>query len=403
MNASESVAITLRIASIVVFSFLTFLAIGLPLAILPGYVHDTLGFGSVMAGLTISIQYIATLFTRPIAGKIADSIGPKKGVIAGLFGCGICGILTLISTLLQDFQVASLVLLIIGRVFLGCAQALIGTGSLSWGMGSVGMQHVSKVISWNGIAAYGALAIGAPLGVAMVSSLGLWSLGVSIVLLAAIGLALAWNKEPAPVIPGERLPFLRVFWRISPYGLGLLLSSIGFGTIATFITLYYGSHGWPNAAYSLTAFGAAFICARLLFAGTVNRFGGYPVAIACFIVETLGLLLLWLAVSPGMAMAGAALAGFGLSLVYPALGVEAIVKVPATNRSAALGAYSLCLDMSLGITGPVAGSIANAFGFNSIYLFAAIMSLAGLLLCLYLFKQAQRAMETPNARQDRPS
>jgi MFS family permease len=394
MNVSESAAVTLRIASIVVFSFLTFLAIGLPLAILPSYVHDTLGFGSVMAGFTISIQYIATLFTRPLAGKIADSIGPKKGVIAGLFGCGICGVLTLLSTLLQDYHVASLVLLIIGRIFLGCAQALIGTGSLSWGMGSVGMQHVSKVISWNGIAAYGALAIGAPLGVALVGSLGLWSLGISIILLAGIGLSLAWNKEPAPVIPGERLPFHRVFWRISPYGLGLLLSSVGFGAIATFITLYYSSQGWSDAAYSLTAFGAAFICARLLFAGMVNRLGGFPVAIACFSVETLGLVLLWLAVSPTMAMAGAALAGFGLSLVYPALGVEAIVKVPATNRSAALGAYSLCLDLSLGITGPIAGIIANAFGFSSIFLFAALMSLTGLFLCLLLLKQAQRAIHS---------
>ncbi|TWI52774.1 putative MFS family arabinose efflux permease [Pseudomonas duriflava] len=398
MKASESFTVTLRIASIVVFSFLTFLAIGIPLAILPGYVHDTLGFGSVMAGLAISIQYIATLLTRPLAGKIADSIGPKKGVIAGLFGCAVCGLLTLLSTLVQDYPNLSLTLLLVGRVLLGCAQALIGTGSLSWGMGSVGMQHVSKVISWNGIAAYGALAIGAPLGVALVSTLGLWSMGVSIVLLAGIGLALAWNKEPAPVISGERLPFHRVFWRISPYGLGLLLSSVGFGAIATFITLYYASNGWSDAAYSLTAFGAAFICARLLFAGMINRLGGFTVAIACFIVETFGLVLLWLAVSPGMALAGAALAGFGLSLVYPALGVEAITKVPATNRSAALGAYSLCLDLSLGITGPAAGLIANLYGFSEIFLCAALMSLLGLLLCIGLYKKA-RQTEAASARQ----
>ncbi|HCV76246.1 MAG TPA: MFS transporter, partial [Pseudomonas sp.] len=315
--AASSLAVTLRIVSIVVFSFLLFLAIGLPLAILPGYVHDDLGYGSVIAGLAISIQYLATLFTRPLAGKLADSIGAKRGVIYGLFGCVACGVLTLLATLLQSVPGLSLGLLIVGRIILGMSQAMIGTGCLSWGMGSVGMQHVSKVISWNGIAAYGALALGAPLGVAMVAGLGLWSLGVAIALLGALGLALAWNKEPAPVIPGERLPFHKVFWRISPFGLCLLLSSIGFGAIATFVTLYYASNGWPNAAFCLTAFGAAFICARLLFAGTINKLGGFRVALACFTVETLGLLLLWLAVTPQMALIGATMAGFGLSLVYP--------------------------------------------------------------------------------------
>ncbi len=77
--AASSLAVTLRIVSIVVFSFLLFLAIGLPLAILPGYVHDDLGYGSVIAGLAISIQYLATLFTRPLAGKLADSMAPSAG------------------------------------------------------------------------------------------------------------------------------------------------------------------------------------------------------------------------------------------------------------------------------------------------------------------------------------
>lgn len=53
----------------------------------------------------------------------------------------------------------------------------MGSGSIGWGIGRVGAEHTAKVISWNGIASYGALAIGAPLGVLMVKSLGLWSMG----------------------------------------------------------------------------------------------------------------------------------------------------------------------------------------------------------------------------------
>ena len=51
------------------------------------------------------------------------------------------------------------------------------------------------------------------------------------------GYSLAWKKTPAPLVHGERLPFLHVLGRVLPHGTGLALGSIGFGTIATFITL----------------------------------------------------------------------------------------------------------------------------------------------------------------------
>lgn len=44
-------ALTSRIVAIAFFTFICYLAIGLPLAVLPGYVHGQLGYGSVLAGL----------------------------------------------------------------------------------------------------------------------------------------------------------------------------------------------------------------------------------------------------------------------------------------------------------------------------------------------------------------
>jgi MFS family permease len=79
------------------------------------------------------------------------------------------GLLTLLSTLLQSFPLASLLILIIGRLLLGIAQGLIGVGTISWCMGQVGVEHTARNPSWNGIASYGAIAIGAPLGVVMVA------------------------------------------------------------------------------------------------------------------------------------------------------------------------------------------------------------------------------------------
>ena len=390
-ETQRPMAITLQVVSIVLFTFIGYLNIGIPLAVLPGYVHNHLGYGTVIAGLVISVQYLATLLSRPYASRIIDNLGSKHAVMYGLAGCGLSGVLMLASSWTASMPAVSLTCLLIGRLVLGSAESLVGSGSIGWGIGRVGAANTAKVISWNGIASYGAIAIGAPLGVVMVSHLGMWSMGVSIILLALVGLLLAWPKRAAPIVSGVRLPFLHVLGRVFPHGAGLALGSIGFGTIATFITLYYATNHWENAVLCLSLFGASFIGARLLFGNLINRIGGFRVAIACLSVETLGLLLLWLAPNPELALAGAALSGFGFSLVFPALGVEAVNLVPASSRGAAVGAYSLFIDLSLGITGPLVGAVAAGFGFASIFLFAALAALTGLLLSVYLYRQAQNA------------
>ncbi len=389
MTEQRPLAITLQVVSIVLFTFIGYLNIGIPLAVLPGYVHNHLGYGTVIAGLVISVQYLATLLSRPYASRIIDNLGSKRAVMYGLAGCGLSGVFMLVSSWLSAMPALSLASLLIGRLVLGSAESLVGSGSIGWGIGRVGAQNTAKVISWNGIASYGAIAVGAPLGVMMVDHWGMWSMGASIIALAALGLLLAWPKLAAPIVSGVRLPFLHVLGRVLPHGTGLALGSIGFGTIATFITLYYAAQHWENAVLCLSLFGASFIGARLLFGNMINRLGGFRVAIACLSVETVGLLMLWLAPNPQLALAGAALSGFGFSLVFPALGVEAVNLVPASSRGAAVGAYSLFIDLSLGITGPLVGAVAAGFGFASIFLFAALAAFSGLMLSLYLYRQAR--------------
>ncbi|WP_177490662.1 MFS transporter, partial [Pseudomonas sp. HMWF006] len=172
-------AVTLQVVSIVLFTFIGYLNIGIPLAVLPGYVHSDLGFGAVVAGLVISVQYLATLLSRPYAGKIIDNQGSKRAVMIGLAGCGLSGVFMLISAWTPNLPMLSLISLLIGRLVLGSAESLVGSGSIGWGIGRVGAANTAKVISWNGIASYGALAVGAPFGVWLVGQLGLWSMGVS--------------------------------------------------------------------------------------------------------------------------------------------------------------------------------------------------------------------------------
>ena len=383
--------LTKRILPYVFFTFACYLAIGVQLAILPSFVHLNLGYNTVLAGLIISMEYVATVLSRPQAGRMVDHLGAKKTVGYGLVVGGVSGVFTLAAAFCVHIPWLGLSLLILGRLLLGVSESMTSTGATMWGILQVGNEHTAIVISWNGICTYGALAIGAPLGVFLERMLGFWSIGAFVMLLGFAPVAMALRLPRAAITRGEKLPFHRVFGKVAPYGMGLALGSVGFGVLATFITLDFAHRHWSGAAFALTLFGALFVFARLLFANAINRVGGFPVASVCFATESLGLLLLWLTHSEPLAFVGAALTGFGFSLVFPALGVEAVRHIPPQDKGTALGAYGVFMDFALMIIGPAAGAIITGYGYPPIYLFAGISVLLALGLTQWLSARERKA------------
>lgn len=380
-----------RILSVIIFTFFCYLSVGLPLAVLPGFVHHQLGYSSFMAGLIISIQYFATLLSRPQSGNLADKLGPKRVVMLGLICCGMSGMLTIFAALFTSRPVLSLLLLALGRVFLGVGESFTSTGSTLWGMNIVGPVQTARVISWNGVATYFAMALGAPLGVLLNKLFGLHGFAVLIVLMGVVGFLLANSKAPVTVVVGTRIPFHKVFSRVWFYGLGLGLGTIGFGVIATFITLYYASRDWQGAAFALTLFSLGFVIVRLLLGRFITSYGGLKVSLISFLFEAIGLLIIWQADAIWLVDLGALLTGAGFSLVFPALGVEAVKQVEQQNQGSALGTYSAFLDMGLGLTGPVAGLLIGYWGISSVYLAAALMVVGAMMIILRLMSQQNAA------------
>jgi len=382
------------ILSTVAFTFATYLTIGLSLAVLPGFVHSTLGFGAVIAGLSISMQYVATLISRARAGHMADTRGPKRTVMTGLVMCGVSGLLMLLGALAVATPALSLGLILIARLALGCAESCVGTGAIAWGMGQVGHQHTARVISWNGVATYGAIAAGAPLGVLIAHSFGFAAIGAVSLAMMLIAFPLARYKRATAIAVGERSSIRSVAARVVPYGIGLALGSLGFGCIATFVTLFYAAHGWTDAALTLSIFGVMFVGTRFVFGKMILRVGGYRVAMISFAVEAIGLAMLWLASDMLIGAIGAAVAGLGFSLIFPALGVEAVNRVPENSRGAAIGMFSVFLDVAMVAVGPLGGWIAAGMGFNSVYGFAALAAVTAVALTLVLKNRAMRPATT---------
>ncbi|MGX2012777.1 MFS transporter, partial [Enterobacter asburiae] len=106
-------------------------------------------------------------------------------------GCFLSGLSYLLAAVGSGWPILSLALLCLGRVILGIGQSFAGTGSTLWGVGVVGSLHIGRVISWNGIVTYGAMAMGAPLGVLCYSLVGLPGLAWAIMAVALVAILCA--------------------------------------------------------------------------------------------------------------------------------------------------------------------------------------------------------------------
>lgn len=371
--------------------FFAFLTIGMQLPVLPLHLKTVLGMGPVTIGGVVGAQFVAALASRAGAGTFADLRGTRRAVWVGLLAAAASGAVTALSLLFLDTPALSVAVLVMGRVVLAIGESLIITGALGWGVGLVGPQNAGKVMVWTGIAIYGAFALGAPLGSALAARWGLAGVGGATVVLPLVaGLALGGVRTVAPSAV-RRTPFYRVLGAVWVPGLGLALSSIGLGVISAFAALLFAARGWGESGGLFTAFGGGFIAARLLFGSLPDRLGGARVALVSVGVEAAGLLLIWGAETGAVACVGAALTGFGYSLAFPGFGVEAVRRAPPQTRSLAMGAYVAFLDLALGITGPLAGFLAEGWGTGVVFLVGAIAVALSAGVALHLWKQPRPA------------
>ena len=385
--APSVINVLLKLLPITAAVFVGFLIIGMQLPVLPLHLHNTLGMDTLVVGLVIGAQFAAALLSRSWAGNFADMRGAKRAMLAGILVAASSGLLYLASLAFVNMPVISVWILLAGRVVLALGESLIVTGSMGWGVGLVGPQNAGKVMAWIGIAMYAAFALGAPLGVVVNAQWGFSGVAVATIVIPLLAFAIVAGAQGVAPTSQRRTSFFRVLSAVWVPGLGLACSSVGFGVITAFIALLFAAKDWGNASLAFTAFGLAFIGARIFFGHLPDRIGGAKVARVCVIIEAAGQLLIWGAGSPFMAYLGAALTGFGYSLAFPGFGVEAIKRAPPQSRSLAMGAYVAFLDISLGISIPLAGVLAAVAGVASVYLAgAATVALSVIVALVLLFK-----------------
>lgn len=369
---------------IIISVFGVYLTIGIALGVLPKFVQNNLGFDAIIVGLVIGLQSLSTLLTRAYSGKITDTKGAKNSKMSGVILAIIAGAIYVLAVLFQTNPFLALVLLFLARIIHGVGESFLVTGALTWGIGLVGHSSSGKVMTWNGIAMYAGIAIGAPLSIWLSKEYGILPAFILIALFPVV----SWlSTVKLPSIPVDRdhirTPFYKVIGAIAGQGLSLAFSSMAFGCIASFIALFFSEKNWGDASLAFIVFGICYVLTRILFASFPDKYGGLKIALISLVIEVIGQMLIWTSISKTVAIIGCGLTGIGFSLVFPALGVLAIRKVKPQMRGTALGAYVAFVDLSLGLAGPLAGLIAGWLDYQSVYLFGGISCILSIIILLF--------------------
>lgn len=373
-------------AGIFAVTALGLLTIGASLPVLPKYVTGPIGAGDVSVGIVTGAFAATGLLFRPLGGAFADARGRKPVVIFGALMTGLSGLLL--------FVPAGVGGLVVARLFLGAGEGMVYVAGAAWIVDMAPLERRGRIIGLYGLAIWGGLSLGPPIGELLLRATSFDAVWAFCALVPLLGALIAtriperYAPEKLEVAPslGDRARALIARESLLP-GLALALTVVGYATLAAFIVLHLDDRGIGHGALVFTVFAASVVAGRVLAGGIPDRFGGARTAAVAGVVQSSGLILIALAHSLPVALAGAAAMGAGFALLFPSLALIAVAAVPERRRGAAMGTFTAFFDVGVGVGAPLAGIAANAGGYGVSFVLAAALGLGTVVLATTLLRR----------------
>ena len=373
-------------------TLLVLLSIGATLPVLPQYVKGPIGSTDLAVGVVTGAYAITGLAFRPLAGSFADRRGRKPVVIAGT-------IVTVVASLLY-FLPLGVAGLIAARLILGAGEGVVYTASSAWVVDITDPARRGRIIGLYGLAIWGGLSFGPPIGDFLHRAVGfgaVWAFAAAAPLIAALVAArIPEPPRPAPEPADDGRTRLFAREAIGP-GLAMTMATLGYAALAGFIVLHLDDRGIAHGASIFTAFALTVVAARVLFGWLPDRFGGIRCAVGAGLLEAAGLLAIALAGNLAVALAGAIAVGGAFSLIFPSLVLLVMDRVPPNRRGIAMGTFTACFDLGVGIGAPIAGAAAALGGYGWSFAVAALAAVGASALALVVGKRRIAPVGVPAA------
>lgn len=358
--------------------FAGYVALGATIQVLPPYVTGRFGASAAVAGWAVGIAFAATALSRPVAGWFADAGRSRVFVRLGGLLTAVGGAGHLLANLVGEILVV--------RIVMGAGEAALFSAAIPWVLASVPAEEKGKVAGWFGLSMWGGLAGGPVLASTVLYFGSIRAVWVVVTVLGLLSFLLV-SLVSAPESPPElRSPFsvrgLLPRGSAAP-GVVFGLSAYGYGAINAILVLYLHSRNSAAANYALAVFAVAFLVTRFLGSPLVTRWGGWRVWFVVIGIEAAGMLLLAI---PGLgtvgALTGTALAGVGVSLMFPGTVAVTLGRTGRTAPGTSVAVMTSFWDLGLLVAGPLSGLVADRAGYGTAFAVAAGVVAGALLLGL---------------------
>jgi MFS family permease len=369
--------------------------------IIPGYVEDTLGGDSSLAGMVVALAALASTIAMPLAGALADRRGYRLVAVTGGI-IAIAGMLILAA--LPALWGASL-----SRVLFGLGNAAASTVIMAWLIAITPAAQRGRALSYFGLSVWIGVAIGPQLGTAVELVGGATSVFlVCAALELATVLTITALPRPRAAVPtttgpiaiprgavGELWQAFRAVW--AP-GVAAAAAWCGEGIMIAFLIVHLVAAGVPSGGFGGAAsvyavFAVSVIGARLVLASLPDRIGPLRATAIALSSLAVGLTIVAFARDFWVASLGAAFIGVGFAPLYPSLTMLATRGLSSRNRALGLGLFSSFTSIGYG-GGALLGGFVIAFASSTL----AFLIVAGLQLVALAVLTAFTRDDSPRDR-----
>ncbi|KAA0764278.1 MFS transporter [Bacillus sp. SH5-2] len=373
--------------SIAITNFLLFITFYYLLVTLPIYALQALHGSKSEAGLITTVFLIASILTRPLAGKWIEKSGKYTVFISSL--------LVLFAASIFYFIPHPIFGLLILRFFHG-----IGFGMATTATGAIIADLIPESRKGEGMGYYGltlnlGMAIGPLLGLTVMHQAGTNVMFIINVLCSLFALiAGLFVKLPKKTIMPEQTIERKTGMKIGgylensaiPISLVSAFFALVYSAIVSFVSIYAKEHSLVEAAgYFFVVYAVVLLISRPFTGKWFDLFGAniiiYP-AILCFAVGTF---LLSVSNTSLLFLSSAALIGLGWGTMFPSLQTIAIQVAPPEKRALATATFLSIFDFGFGIGSFIFGIAAAKIDYDSLYFCCSFLIIIGIWVYYLLY------------------
>ncbi|HSP16467.1 MAG TPA: MFS transporter [Thermoanaerobaculia bacterium] len=372
--------ITRRFLGLWVFAFITFFAAFQLLPAIPFRIIH-LGGSKAQAGWFLSVYALASAFSAPLMGNLADHVGRKRMLMTA-------SLLFVVFSLLYGVITIVPLLLVIAIVHGSLWSGLIASASAIMSEFIPESRRNEGLAYW-GLASTAAIALAPAAGLIIFERAGWLVLCVELSVLSL--LTFGWASQ-LPVIHQTigAAHSLRDAWDLQVIRPALSLSVIcfGYGGVTSYVAILSRERGIKPESLYFTVFAIAIVVVRVFTSRLGDRLGPKAMLYPSFGAIPIAFGILAIAARPWQIALSASLFGLGMGVAYPAFANFLLMNTDSKRRARTFGSIIMAWDTGIAVGSLGIGAIGQRFGLGMSFAVAAGLSC----LAIPIFMAASRQL-----------